>query len=281
MIAFVVAAVLLTHPPPAASGQRIGVRWERSFDEALARARTTGKPVMVDFWADWCGWCHRLDRTTYVDPIVVGKSQGFVPVKVDTEGRHRDVEIAEKYDVATLPTIAFLSPSGRLVLRVTGFQGPGQFPRAMDDAKAMAQKVMSWEAALQKNAHDGEALAALASHMFEQESYEESRDLLVKAVAVDQASSPDQRKRTRMLLAIIYNYRRKYAEAEAALKDGLEIRPTTESDAKLLYVLGKTYLTWGRSAEARDALERVVQGFPDSSVSHKARESLLRMSREP
>jgi tetratricopeptide (TPR) repeat protein len=84
-----------------------------------------------------------------------------------------------------------------------------------------------------------------------------------------------------MLLAIIYNYRRSYAEAEAALKDGLEIRPTTESDAKLLYVLGKTYLTWGRSAEARDALERVVQGFPDSSVSHKARESLLRMSREP
>lgn len=281
MIAAVAAALLLAHPPPAGPAPTQGIRWERGFDEALARARASGRPIMVDFWADWCGWCHRLDRTTYVDPVVVRKSQDFVPVKVDTEGSRREVGISEKYDVATLPTIAFLSPSGRLILRVTGFQGPGQFPNAMDDAKALAQKVISWEAALQRNGQDAEALAALAAHMFEQEAYEESGELLLKAVAVDQACSADQRKRTRMLLGIVHNYRRKYPEAEGVLKEGLEIRPPTESDAKLLFVLGKTYLAWGRAGEAKEALERIVQAFPDSSVAHKARESLVRLSREP
>jgi thiol-disulfide isomerase/thioredoxin len=281
VIAAVAATLLLLHPPPDGPGPTHAIRWERSFDEALAKARASGRPIMVDFWADWCGWCHRLDRTTYVDPVVVRKSQDFVPVKVDTEGSRREVAISEKYDVATLPTIAFLSPSGRLILRVTGFQGPGQLPSAMDDAKALAQKVMSWEAALQRNGQDPEALAALAAHMFEQEAYEESGDLLLKAVAVDQACSADQRKRTRMLLGIVHSYRRKFPEAEAVLKEGLEIRPPTESDAKLLFVLGKTYLAWGRSGEAKEALERIVQAFPDSSVAHRARESLVRLSREP
>ena len=42
---------------------------------------------MVDFWAEWCGWCHHLDTTTYVDPTVVKLAHDFVAVKVDTEGK--------------------------------------------------------------------------------------------------------------------------------------------------------------------------------------------------
>ena len=47
-------------PPASASSP--------DFDEALKKARSQNKPLMVDFWAEWCGWCHRLDKTTYVDP---------------------------------------------------------------------------------------------------------------------------------------------------------------------------------------------------------------------
>ena len=94
-----------------------GIRWERKFEDALKKARAARKPVMIDFWAQWCGWCHRLDKTTYVDPAVLKLAEDFVAVKVNTEGEPRDVAVAIRYDVSSLPPIMVVSPHGRPIAR--------------------------------------------------------------------------------------------------------------------------------------------------------------------
>jgi thiol-disulfide isomerase/thioredoxin len=264
-------AVLLMGPGHA---RPEGVRWEHKFDEALKKARAAQKPIMVDFWADWCGWCHQLDKTTYVDPQVVKLSAEFVPVKVNTEGARRDAEIAVRYNVTSLPTIAFLSPSGRQISRLNGFQGPGQFPFTMETARATASRVMAWEAALEKDAKDPGALAGLGVHMFDQEFYEESLELLLRAARVDDRRTSGERKQTRLILGIIQRYDRKFAEAETVLKEGLALRPAHDLDPKMMYVLGSLYAKWGRKDDARLLLRQVVVDYADSSVAQKARESL-------
>ena len=97
-------SLLLAAPTPS-----VGIVWEKKFDKAMEQAREADKPVMVDFWAEWCGWCHRLDRTTYVDPVVAAKAENFVTVKVNTEGGRREIEVVETYKVHNLPTILFIS----------------------------------------------------------------------------------------------------------------------------------------------------------------------------
>ena len=259
------------------AGNPAGVRFERSFDEAVKKARAQRKPVMIDFWAEWCGWCHRLDKTTYVDPAVVKLSQDFVAVKIDTEGSPAETEVAERLDVTSLPTILFVTPGGHQILRVNGFEGPGKFPRTLERAKEAAVKIMGYETALEKNPRDPAATAALGTHLFEQELFDEARTFLSRAARDDAPEPPSTRRQTRMLLAIIQNYDRNYAEAQALLKEALGIRPAGEDEAKLLFILGRTYMKWGRPAEARKVMQQIILNHPQSPMAPKAQEQIAQL----
>jgi thioredoxin-like negative regulator of GroEL len=256
-------------PPPT-------IKWEKSFEEALKKARKAGKPVIVDFWADWCDWCHRLDRSTYVDPWVVRKVQDFVAVKVNTEGSRKELEVARRYHVSSLPTILFLSPEGRQLLRVP-FQGPGQFPRTLEIALQVGQQVMSWEDAYARNPDDPRALLALGTHLYGQEYLEDAREMLRKAVDRDQESEAEDRRRARMLLAIIEHVSGNFAEAEKLVKEALSLKPDSEDEPKLLFVLGRTYVSSGRQAEGVATFEVIVREYPQSPVAAKARETLINL----
>jgi len=269
-----ITALLLTFAVGGGGHSAAGVKWEKKFEEAQKKARATQKPIMVDFWAQWCGWCHKLDQTTYVDPAVTKLSADFVPVKVDTEGGRSSVEIAVKYGVSTLPTIAFLTPKGRQIAKIASFQGPAQFAKTMEAARASAAKVMALEAALEKDAQDPAALFRLGIHMFEQEFYEESRDLLYRASEVDVRRPVAERKQARMLLGIIQKYDRKLEAAEIVLKEGLSMPGPTEYDPKMMYILARVYMDSRRPTDARPYLVKILTHYPDSSVAGKAQDAV-------
>lgn len=286
MISDLAVSLLLAagaRPPAngAVAASPTSVRWERNFEEASRKARKAAKPVIVDFWADWCGWCERLDRTTYADPFVARKAQDFVAVKVNTEGSRRDVEVAVKYEVTSLPTILFLSPEGRQLMRVDGYQGPGQFPRTLDDALAIARRVTAFEETLSRSPDDAAALAGLGAHLFDtgqrylqQQCLDEARELLKRAVTRDADEPLEERRHTRLLLAILNNIDRNFAEAEKLVKDALSLGPRGEEDPKLLFVLGRTYVSWGRQDEGVATMEIIVRQYPQSPLAQKARETL-------
>jgi thiol-disulfide isomerase/thioredoxin len=264
------------HSQPSA-----GIRWERRFEDALKKARAARKPVMIDFWAQWCGWCHRLDKTTYLDPAVLKLAEDFVAVKVNTEGDPRDTAVAIRYDVSSLPTIMVVSPLGRPIARVNGFVGPGQFPRVLEGARDIARRVIAWEGALEKDPKNAEALTGLGVHLFEQDSFAESLEFLRRAAEVDAKRPIEERKQTRLLTGVILKAADKFPEAETALKQGLSLQPGDPVyDPKLLYVLGMLYANWGRKDEARFALQEVLNLYAQSSIAQKARDSLVSLDKK-
>jgi len=258
-------------PPPA-------IQWEASFDEAMEHAQATDTPLLVFFRADWCGWCHRLDRTTLRDPMVRTRAESFVSVRVDTEGSAREAEVVEDYQVHSVPTVLFLSPRGHQLARVP-FQGPGQFPHTMDRALEAGRRVVAWEETLEKNPADPAALLALGQHMFEQERFPQSLDLLARAAANDHGRPAEERRRTRLLLAILQNVQRNYAEAEMVIKEALSIDPRAPDQPQLLFILGRTYVSWGRRAQGVSTMESLVREHPESPMAQKARETLVLLER--
>jgi thioredoxin-like negative regulator of GroEL len=268
------ALLLATAPGESPAPPLLTIKWERKFDEAVKKAKRAGKPLVVDFWAEWCGWCQRLDRTTYADPAVVRRAQEFVAVKVNTEGSRRELEVSAKYGVRSLPTILFLSPQGRQLFRVNGFQGPGQFPRTLDAARHVAGRVIAWEAALEADPQNAAAALGLGRHLYEQEYFEEAQGLLRTAVAHDSGTGVGERREARMLLAILAHVTRDFGEAERLVKEALSLGPDPDQQPRLLFVLGRTYVSAGRQEEGVQTFEVIIRQFPQSPVAQKAKETL-------
>ncbi len=86
--------------------------WVPSLVEGLEVAQAEGKPVLVDMWATWCKNCLTMDKTTFKDPEVVARLEGYVKVKFQAQDPDASPakEIMARFEGIGLPTYAILEP---------------------------------------------------------------------------------------------------------------------------------------------------------------------------
>lgn len=117
------------------------IKWTYNLDEGLAKAKKSGKPVMIDFTAAWCPPCKAMEDSTFSNRSVIRRAGDFVPVRIDID-KQRDVAakyngLARKYGGVGIPNILFLDADGTKLKHVVGYYGPQQLITAMDSALAV------------------------------------------------------------------------------------------------------------------------------------------------
>ncbi len=124
-IGLVVAGVLLLPRSSADDAQELA--WHGYDRGAVTAAISSGQPVILDFYADWCAPCRELDEKTFSDPRVAGVLADYARFKVDqTHSVPENVEAAEDFEVMGMPTVIVFR-DGKERFRITGFEAPERF----------------------------------------------------------------------------------------------------------------------------------------------------------
>ena len=109
----------------------------RSGADLDAARRGAGRPVMLDFYADWCVSCKEMERFTFIDPAVQKKMSGALLLKADvTANNADDRELLKRFRLFGPPGTIFFDASGREIpaARIAGFQDSARFLQTLQTA---------------------------------------------------------------------------------------------------------------------------------------------------
>jgi protein disulfide-isomerase len=91
------------------------VAWRTNLNDALAESRQTGKPVLADFSAEWCGPCQVMKHDVWTDAAVGREVERlYVPLAVDVDANGA---VAQRYGINSIPAILILDASGKVLRR--------------------------------------------------------------------------------------------------------------------------------------------------------------------
>jgi len=101
------------------------------FLDAIERARASKRPIIIDFWAEWCVACLRLKRETLEHPETAGVLSAIELIYVDLD---KYPTLGEAYGVAAIPDVFLIDSSGRIVDRMQEFVPPKAFVTRLQEA---------------------------------------------------------------------------------------------------------------------------------------------------
>src|SRR6266851_4165741 len=107
----------------------------RTLADLDTRLKIAGKPVLLDFYADWCVSCKEMERFTFSDPQVQARLSGMTLLRADvTANTAEDKALLKRYRLFGPPGIIFFDASGREIegVRVIGYQSPEKFMKSLD-----------------------------------------------------------------------------------------------------------------------------------------------------
>jgi len=122
-LAFVLLAVAAACCPVSAG------EWLKDLDAAKAEAQRLNRPILLHFYATWCGPCMKMEKNVLnTQPVLDQIETSVVAVKINID-EHKD--LANRFDVSQFPTDIFIEPNGTHLIKSTGQKTIDEYARSI------------------------------------------------------------------------------------------------------------------------------------------------------
>jgi len=117
---------------PATPTPAPGIAWLTDYEAAVEQAQAKKAPLLIDFYADWCGPCHLMDEQVFTDPRVIKALGGWVCLKLDMDKRP---DVALAYQSRSIPRTIVINLAGEIVGDHIGFVPAAEYLKFLENTR--------------------------------------------------------------------------------------------------------------------------------------------------
>lgn len=255
--------------------------WLTSVDEALAVAVKKDQRILVDLYAEWCGWCKRLEEDVFSTPAFQEFAKDYVLLRVDTEDGAEGSQLQQAYEAYSLPTTLVLDNQQVMIAEVKGYAPAPQYVATIKrEIGSFDELVRGYEQF--SESHDLRVLGILADEFHQRNDGNRAADLYRRMLGSQQAD-PEKAIRIQYQLTDALRLAGRYEEALRELEQGRQGAEQIE-DAPLVQrfdlLAAQISLDSGDCVKAQSALETFLGTYPTSDLVQAARRTLQTLKSE-
>ncbi len=252
--------------------------WLSGLGEATKRAAAENRYILVDLYADWCGWCHKLEKQVFSTPAFADFAADFVLLKVDIEDGGDGGELNRRFGEGGLPTTLILDARQTRVGAVSGFAPAPQYIKHLQ--AAVAQYDASLKTYEQLRRGDDRRMMRQMAEVFHRRGDGERAAVLLERMRELTPVVPSEELWLQYMLADSYRLQGAFPRAEQSLTKarsvlaGLEDRKFSEQLDMLGFYIAQDR---GDCQQALDRLKSFIVSHPRSEMRWEARRALERL----
>lgn len=236
--------------------------WIKSLATAQKTAKEKQQLIFVDLFADWCGWCHRMEQEVFPSEAFQKATDDMVLLRLNTEDGGEGTKLAQSFGVTSLPTFLVLTHDMMVAGVIRGYQPATEFSRTLINTDRTFQDFTKRAAVEPK---DPAERLALAKEFRGRNGYAAAETRLKKLLA-DSKLPVDVRDESYYELALSQLLQRKYDDTLKTLRKFGTVQSKGLSYERSRLLLGDLYIQQGNFERAAAEYRNFKINFPNSEL---------------
>lgn len=247
------------------TSQAFAAPWLKSLSAAQKEAKQQQELILVDLFADWCGWCHQLEQQVFPSETFQKATKDKVLLRLNTEDGADGTRLAQQFQVTSLPTSMLLTHDMVVVGIIKGFYPAAQYAQAIKEVESKYNEFRKRAANEDSLSSDYAKRLDLAREFRNHFAYPQAESRF-KKLASESKVPASIRDQAYFDLALTQYFQKKYDDSMKTIRQFSTVQSAGEQYERSRVLASEIYVEQGNYLGAVNELKNFKAKFPKSPM---------------